>query len=74
MDKGKTQRLINEITNKERKKGNKVDFLIDKNGERIDKVDEIASCFNRYFSTVGKTMAAEFKRDKTGVLKDLLSI
>ena len=69
-DKAKTWRLINEITNRKKKKNKSIDFLIDKHGNRIENKDQIASCLNRHFSTVGKTKAAEFERDTAGQLRD----
>ena len=71
-DKAKTWRLINEITNRKKKKGISIKYILDKSGNRVEKDAEIASCLNQHFSTVGKTMDNKFENCSAGDLKDPL--
>ena len=60
-DKAKTWRFINEITKRKKKKGAAIKFLVDKEGNRIEKNIEIADCLNNHFSSVGKRMAEKLE-------------
>ena len=71
-DKAKTWRLINEITKRKKKKGAAIKFLVDKEGNRIEKNFEIADCLNKHFSSVGKRMAEKLESSIEEEIKDPL--
>ena len=72
-DKAKTWQLVNEISNRKRKKGAKIKSVKNKKGNILSDSTSIADCFNEHFSTVGKNMSKKFLELDQSMLKDPLS-
>lgn len=58
-DKGKTWRVINEITQRKRKERKSIHCLRDKKGNKITSPKDIANNFNAYFNSVGHSLASK---------------
>ena len=72
-DKAKAWQLINEITNRKRKKGSSIKSIKNKAGNVLSDSTSIADCLNKHFGTVGETMAKKFSTLDQSRLKDPLS-
>ena len=71
-DKAKTWRIINEITNRKRRKGSDIKCIKTASGEQKYSKKEIVNCLNTHFATVGKDMDEKFKDDNDVNQKDPL--
>ena len=72
-DKAKAWQLINEISNRKRKKGSNIKSIKNKDGDVLSDSRSIANCFNKHFGTIGETMAKKFSTIDQSRLKDPLS-
>ena len=72
-DKAKTWQLINEISNRKRKKGASIKSIKTKKGNILSDSTSISNCFNDHFATVGKNMSKKFSDLDPSKLKDPLS-
>ena len=72
-DKAKAWQLINEISNRKRKKGSSIKSIKNKNGNVLSDSTDIANCFNEHFGTIGETMAKKFSTLDQSRFKDPLS-
>ena len=72
-DKAKTWQLINEISNRKRKKGANIKSIKNKKGNILSDSTSISNCFNEHFAMVGKNMSKQFSNLDQSKLKDPLS-
>ena len=72
-DKAKTWQLINEISNRKRKKGATIKSIKNKKGNILSDSTSISNCFNEHFAMVGKNMSKQFSNLDQSKLKDPLS-
>lgn len=57
---------INNSTNINTKQSNRIDQISDSDNNILTEKDDIANCFNKYFSTIGETLANKISsRDRT---------
>ena len=69
-DKAKTWQLVNEISNRKRKKSSNIKAMVNKKSERVSDSESIADCLNDHFGSVGKIMAKKFDDIHSSRLKD----
>ena len=74
-DKAKTWNLINELSNRKKKKGKNIQSIRDKQGNLLKDRTEMANCYNEHFATIGKDMASKHEDPSAdNDLKDPITI
>ena len=71
-NKSKTWQLINELSQRKKKKHTVIKSIRDKDGKILKDPGKIANCLNEHFGSIGKEMADKFEMDDSVAEKDPL--